>query len=59
MCRTVTRFNADGTVITPSEVANFEIDKVTPYVPTGTVGACNQDCDPIGSQGTILDWATL
>lgn len=50
MCRTITRFDAAGAVIAPVEVSNFELDKVTAYVPAGTVGECDvcPDQDPIG-----------
>lgn len=50
MCRTITSFNADGSVIDPVQTAFFELDKVTAYVPAGTVGECNvcPDQAPIG-----------
>lgn len=55
LCRTITSFDASGTVIDPAKVDYFELDKVTPYVPTGTVGPC-PDCPPAEAQGVLTTW---
>jgi len=55
LCRTVTSFDAAGAVIDPAQVDYFELDKVTPYVPTGTVGPC-PDCPPAVAQGVLTTW---
>lgn len=57
--RSITRFDAAGAVIAPVEVADFALDKVTPYVVAGTVVTCNEDCDPIGVVGTITAWTAI
>lgn len=56
-CRVITSFDAAG--VPTSTTANFELDKVTAYTPTGTVEACGADCDPVGSLGTITAWTDL
>lgn len=55
MCRTIVSFDASGAVIEPVQVAYFELDKITPYVPTGTVGPC-PDCPPAVAQGVLTTW---
>lgn len=52
----ITSYNASGAVIQPSVVNTFAADKVTPYVPTGTVAACSQDCDPVAPVGLLTTW---
>lgn len=59
ICRTVTSFDAACQPIDPVQADYFELDKVTPYEPTGIVGDCEIDCPVVGSLGTITDWATL
>lgn len=56
--RSVTRFAADSTVIDPVEVKDFEVDKVTDYVVTGTVGDC-QTCESEAPLGLITDLSML
>lgn len=56
--RSVTRFNPNGSVIDPVEVADFETDKVTPYVVTGVVGNCNS-CPDDAPLGLITDLTLL
>lgn len=58
VCRTITSFNSDGSVIEPSQVATFEPDKVTPYVVAGTIGDCDT-CGPEASLGLITDLTVL
>lgn len=58
MCRTITRFNPDGSVIDPSEVEFFEMDKVTVYAVTGDIGDCNA-CPPSTPLGLITDLTLL
>lgn len=58
MCRTVTRFAPDGSVIDPVDTANFETDKVTAYTVTGTVGDCST-CPDDTPLGLITDLAAL
>lgn len=57
-CQVITSFDAQCLPIVPSATANYELDKVTPYVVVGTVDIC-PDCQPVGSLGTITDWASL
>lgn len=52
--RSITTFAADGTPTTVT--ADFDLDKVTPYAPAGTVGACAQDCDPATPVGVVATW---
>jgi hypothetical protein len=52
--RSVTTFNSIGTPTLT--VTDWQLDKITPYVITGTVGACNQDCDPVTSLGVLTTW---
>lgn len=59
ICRTITSFDANGDVVDPVATAYFELDKVTPYVIAGTVEKCNDECEPVGSMGTITAWAQL
>jgi hypothetical protein len=56
--RSITRFNPDGTVIDPVEVADFEVDKVTAYTITGTVGDCST-CPVSTPLGLITDLSLL
>lgn len=55
LCRTITSFDTSGVVVDPAQVAYFDLDKVTPYVPTGTVGPC-PDCPPATAQGVLTTW---
>lgn len=57
--RSITSFDANGAVIVPVAVADFALDKVTAYVVTGTVITCNEDCDLVGSVGTIASRAAV
>lgn len=57
--RSITSFDANGDVVVPVTVADFALDKVTAYVVAGTVIACNEDCDLIGSIGTIAAWTDV
>ena len=43
--QSITTFDSVGAPATT--VKNWELDYSAEYVPTGTVGACNQDCDPV------------
>ena len=52
--RTITTFDSTGAATTT--VTDWETDYVTPYTPTGTVGACQQDCDAITAQGVVSAW---
>lgn len=56
--RSVTRFTPAGAVIDPVEVADFETDKVTPYVVTGVVGDC-ATCPDDTPLGLITDLTLL
>jgi hypothetical protein len=58
VCRTVTYFDTTGE-ISSTVVDNFELDKTTPYAPTGEVGDCKSDCEKIGTVGSITDWSVL
>ena len=55
LCRTITSFDTSGVVIDPAKVDYFELDKVTVYAPTGTVGPC-PDCPPATAQGVLTAW---
>lgn len=55
ICRTITSFDASGEVVDPSIVTYLDLDKVTPYSPTGTVGPCS-DCLPAAAQGVLTTW---
>ena len=55
LCRTITSFDAAGAVIDPAQITYFELDKVTPYTPVGTVGPC-PDCPPAVAQGVLTSW---
>jgi hypothetical protein len=52
--RTVTTFSS--TNVPTTTVTNLGLDYVTAYVPAGTVGACNQDCDPVTPVGLVNTW---
>lgn len=52
--RSITTFDSVGTATVT--VTDWQLDKVTPYTPTGTVGACNQDCDPATALGVLTTW---
>jgi hypothetical protein len=56
--RTITSFDANGAVIDPVQVNDFETDQVTPYVVTGTV---EDECPCLvnASLGTITSWGDL
>ena len=56
--RSVTRFDASGSVIDPVEVADFELDKVTAYTVAGTVRAC-PECTSTAPLGLITDLTLL
>lgn len=56
--RSITRFNADGTVIDPVEVADFEEDKITSYTVQGEVKECPACGEPV-SLGLITDLSVL
>lgn len=58
VCRTITSFNPDGTVVEPSQVDTFETDKVTPYVVAGTIGDCDTCADEV-VLGLITDLSLL
>jgi hypothetical protein len=52
--RTVTTFS---TLNVPTTVASdLAMDYTTAYVPTGTVGACHQDCDIVAPVGLVAVW---
>ena len=55
MCRTITSFDTSGAVIEPVAVSNFELDKITAYVPVGTVGPCPA-CPPAKALGVLTAW---
>lgn len=55
MCQVITSFDSNGAVIVPSVATNYELDKVTPYTPTGTVGACPA-CPPATAEGLLTAW---
>jgi hypothetical protein len=52
--RIVTTFDAaaNPTVV----VTQWEMDKVTAYAVTGTVGACDPDCDVLAPVGLVSTW---
>lgn len=52
--RSITSFDSTGAPTVT--VTDWALDKVTAYVPTGTVGACNQDCDPATALGVSTTW---
>ena len=52
--RTITTFDSVGNATTT--VPDWKTDYVTPYTPTGTVGACQQDCDAVTPQGVVTSW---
>jgi hypothetical protein len=52
--RSVTTFDSVG--VPTLTVTNWELDKTTAYVITGTVGACNQDCDAAVPLGVLTSW---
>lgn len=56
--RSITRFNADGTVIDPVEVADFEEDKTTAYTVEGEIKECPACGEPV-SLGLITDLSVL
>lgn len=58
MCQTITSWDGTGAAIVPSMVTTYEMDKVTPYAVTGTPGKCD-DCQPVGSLGTVTAWSDL
>lgn len=52
--RSITSFSSTG--VATVTVTDWELDKVTAYVAAGTVGACNQDCDPVTAVGVLTTW---
>jgi hypothetical protein len=52
--RKVTTFSSTG--VPTTVVTNLGLDYVTAYAPTGTVGACNQDCDVVAAVGLVTTW---
>jgi hypothetical protein len=52
--RTITTWNASG--VASVAVTNWALDQVTAYVATGTVGACDQDCDAVAPVGLVTSW---
>ena len=52
--RSITTFDAAGVPTTTT--ADFELDKVTAYVPAGTVSACGTDCDVVAPVGLVSTW---
>ena len=52
--RSITSFDSAG--VASTVVADFASDRVTAYVPSGTVVACNQDCDPVAPVGIVTTW---
>jgi hypothetical protein len=52
--RSITTFSSTG--VPTVTVTDWQLDKVTAYVATGTVGACNQDCDPAVAAGVLAVW---
>lgn len=56
--RSITTFDANGDVVDPVTVDDFELDKVTAYTATNVV-ACNEDCDLIAAAGVGTDWSAL
>lgn len=57
--RSITSFDANGAVVVPVAVADFALDKVTPYTVAGTVVSCQEGCDTVGSLGTIASRAAV
>jgi hypothetical protein len=52
--RVITTWNSAG--VATNTVADFQLDKSTAYVPAGTVGACDQDCDAVAPVGLVAVW---
>jgi len=52
--RTITSFDSVGDASVA--VTDFELDKETEYTVTGTVTACNEDCDPAEAYGVLSAW---
>jgi len=52
--RSITSF--DGLGVPTVVVTDWELDKVTAYVPAGTVTKCNEDCDPVAPVGVVTTW---
>lgn len=52
--RSITSFSTAG--VPTVAVTNWQLDKVTAYVATGTVGACNKDCDVVAAVGLVTTW---
>lgn len=52
--RSITTFDSVGDATVT--VTDWELDKVTAYVPAGDVVACNADCDPVIAQGVSTSW---
>ena len=52
--RTVTSFDGLGNATVA--VTDWALDKTTAYTATGTVAACNEDCDAQKAQGVLTAW---
>lgn len=52
--RKVTVFSS--TNVPTTTVTNLGLDYTTAYTPSGTVGACNQDCDAVAPVGLVTTW---
>jgi len=55
-CQVITSFDDNCLPIVPPAVANYELDKATPYEPQGTVGKCEEECDPGVPVGLKTAW---
>jgi hypothetical protein len=52
--RSITSFNSAG--VASVVASDWQLDKTTAYVPAGTVGACQQDCDAKTAAGVVTTW---
>lgn len=52
--RTITTFDSTGAPTTT--VSDWLLDFSAEYTPTGTVGVCNEDCDPSTAEGVLTTW---
>jgi hypothetical protein len=55
MCQVITSFDDAGAPIAPPVTTFYMPDKVTPYVPQGTVAPC-PDCPPQADLGVVTSW---
>lgn len=55
MRQVITSFDASGMAIVPSAVADYELDKITPYAVAGTVGLCPA-CSAAVPVGLVTTW---